>query len=196
MRKLSTGFPGVCIRENKLEQTVTQTIRQHIASIIQMGELLETIRSIPLKEQELKSIDLLVEEQEKEIQRIGRLKLKLYEDYHDQFISRQEYKDFEMIYRQRERDAEQKKEELQQKKEQFLQGNTVLQRWLEEFTVHRNVEKLNRSLLVTLVEQVKVFSANEIEVQFRYKDEFDIAKAVLEERCGAMAVLPDDGKRG
>lgn len=187
---------GVCIRENKLEQAVTQTIRQHIASIIQMGELLETIRSIPLKEQELKSIDLLVEEQEKEIQRIGRLKLKLYEDYHDQFISRQEYKDFEMIYRQRERDAEQKKEELQQKKEQFLQGNTVLQKWLEEFTVHRNVEKLNRSLLVTLVEQIKVFSANEIEVQFRYKDEFDIAKAVLEERCGAMAALPDDRKRG
>lgn len=187
---------GACIRENKLEQAVTQTIKQHIASIIQMGELLEDIRSIPLKEQELKSIDLLVEEQEKEIQRIGRLKLKLYEDYHDQFISRQEYKDFEMIYRQRERDAEQKKEELQQKKEQFLQGNTVLQRWLEEFTVHRNVEHLNRSLLVTLVDQVKVFSANEIEVQFRYKDEFDIAKAVLEKRCGAMAALPDDRNRG
>lgn len=187
---------GACIRENKLEQVVTQTIKQHIASIIQMGELLEDIRSIPLKEQELKSIDLLVEEQEKEIQRIGRLKLKLYEDYHDQFISRQEYKDFEMIYHQREQDAEQKKEELQQKKEQFLQGNTVLQRWLEEFTVHRNVEHLNRSLLVTLVDQVKVFSANEIEVQFRYKDEFDIAKAVLEKRCGAMAALPDDRNRG
>ena len=72
----------------------------------------------------------------------------------------------------------------------------MLQKWLEEFTVHRNVEKLNRSLLVTLVEQVKVFSANEIEVLFRYKDEFDIAKVVLEERCGAMAALPDGRKRG
>lgn len=188
--------PGVCIRENKLEQAVTQTVRQHIASIIKMAELLEDIKSIPLKEQELKSIDLLVEEQEKEIQRIGRLKLKLYEDYHDQFISRQEYRDFEMIYRQREKDAEQKKEELQKKKEQFLQGDTVLQRWLEEFSVHRNVEHLNRFLLVTLVEQVKVFSANEIEVQFRYKDEFDIARAVIEERCGDMAVSQDERKRG
>lgn len=188
--------PGVCIRENKLEQAVTQTVRQHIASIIKMAELLEDIKSIPLKEQELKSIDLLVEEQEKEIQRIGRLKLKLYEDYHDQFISRQEYRDFEMIYRQREKDAEQKKEELQKKKEQFLQGDTVLQRWLEEFSVHRNVEHLNRFLLVTLVEQVKVFSANEIEVQFRYKDEFDIAKAVIEERCGDIAVFQGERKRG
>ena len=188
--------PGVCIRENKLEQAVTQTVRQHIASIIKMAELLEDIKSIPLKEQELKSIDLLVEEQEKEIQRIGRLKLKLYEDYHDQFISRQEYRDFEMIYRQREKDAEQKKEELQKKKEQFLQGDTVLQRWLEEFSVHRNVEHLNRFLLVTLVEQVKVFSANEIEVQFRYKDEFDIARAVIEERCGDIAVSQGERKRG
>lgn len=188
--------PGVCIRENKLEQAVTQTVRQHIASIIKMAELLEDIKSIPLKEQELKSIDLLVEEQEKEIQRIGRLKLKLYEDYHDQFISRQEYRDFEMIYRQREKDAEQKKEELQKKKEQFLQGDTVLQRWLEEFSVHRNVEHLNRFLLVTLVEQVKVFSANEIEVQFRYKDEFEIARTVIEERCGDMAVSQDERKRG
>lgn len=188
--------PGVCIRENKLEQAVTQTVRQHITSIIKMAELLEDIKSIPLKEQELKSIDLLVEEQEKEIQRIGRLKLKLYEDYHDQFISRQEYRDFEMIYRQREKDAEQKKEELQKKKDQFLQGDTVLQRWLEEFSVHRNVEHLNRFLLVTLVEQVKVFSANEIEVQFRYKDEFDIARAVIEERCSDIAVSQDERQRG
>ena len=188
--------PGVCIRENKLEQAVTQTVRQHIASIIKMAELLEDIKSIPLKEQELKSIDLLVEEQEKEIQRIGRLKMKLYEDYHDKFISRQEYREFEMIYRQREKDAEQKKEELQKKKEQFLQGDTVLQRWLEEFSVHRNVEHLNRFLLVTLVEQVKVFSANEIEVQFRYKDEFDIARAVIEERCGDIAVSQGERKRG
>lgn len=195
-RKKILRCPGVCIRENKLEQAVTQTVRQHIASIIKMAELLEDIKSIPLKEQELKSIDQLVEEQEKEIQRIGRLKLKLYEDYHDQFISRQEYRDFEMIYRQREKDAEQKKEELQKKKEQFLQGDTVLQRWLEEFSVHRNVEHLNRFLLVTLVEQVKVFSSNEIEVQFRYKDEFDLARTVIEERCGYMAVSQDERKRG
>ena len=187
---------GVCIRENKLEKAVTQTIRQHIASIIKMADLLEEIKSIPLKENELKSIDLLVEEQEKEIQRIGKLKLKLYEDYHDRFISRQEYKDFETIYHQREKDAQQKKEELLKRKEQFLQGNTTMQKWLEEFTVHKNVEHLNRSLLVTLVEQINVSSANEIEVQFRYKDEFDIAKAVVEEHFAGIADSQSVRKRG
>ncbi len=194
-KKKTLRCKGVCIRESKLEQAVTQTVRQHIASVIKMAELLDKMKSIPLKEQELKSIDMLVEEQEKEIQRISKLKLKLYEDYHDQFISRQEYRDFETIYRQREKDAEQKKEELQKKKEQFLQGNTVLQKWLGEFSLHGNIEHLNRSLLVTLVEQVKVFSANEIEVQFRYKDEFDIARAVIEERCGDMAASRDERKQ-
>lgn len=187
---------GVCIRENKLEKAVTQTLRQHIASIIKTADLLEKIKSIPLKKNELKSIDLLVEEQEREIQRIGKLKLKLYEDYHDRFISRQEYKDFETIYHQREKDACQEKEELLKRKEQFLQGNTTMQKWLEEFTVHKNVEHLNRSLLVTLVEQVKVSSANEIEVQFRYKDEFDIAKAVVEEHFAGIADSQSVRKRG
>lgn len=185
---------GVCIRENKLEKAVTQTIRQHIASIIKMADLLEKITSIPLKENELKSIDLLVEEQEKEIKRIGKLKLRLYEDYHDRFISRQEYKDFETIYHQREKDAQQKKEELLKRKEQFLQGNTTIQKWLEEFTVHKNVERLNRSLLVTLVEQINVSSANEIEVRFRYKDEFDIAKAIMEEHFSGMTDSQNVGK--
>lgn len=187
---------GVCIRENKLEKAVTQTIRQHIASIIKMADLLEKIKSTPLKKNELKSINLLVEEQEKEIQRIGKLKLKLYEDYHDRFISRQEYKDFETIYHQREKDAQQKKEELLKRKEQFLQGNTTMQKWLEEFTVHKNVERLNRSLLVTLVEQINVSSASEIEVQFRYKDEFDIAKAVMEEHFNSMTDSQNVRKRG
>ncbi len=179
---------GACIRESKLEQAVIQTIRKHIASVVKMEALLEKIKSISLKEQEVKRIDLLVKEQEEEIQRIGKLKLKLYEDYYDHFIGRQEYKDFERIYHQREKDAEQKKEKLQQKKEQFLQGNTTLQRWLEEFAVHGNVEYLNRSLLVTLVEQIKVVSANEIEVQFRYKDEFNLVRAVVEDYCCGMTV--------
>ncbi|MCM1304499.1 MAG: recombinase family protein [Lachnospiraceae bacterium] len=183
-RKKTLRCKGVCIRESKLEQAVTQTIRQHIASVIHMVELLDQMKSIPLKEQELKSIDLLVSEQEKEIQRISKLKLKLYEDYRDRFISWQEYRDFETIYRRREKDAEQKKEELQKKKEQFLQGNTALQRWLEEFSLHGNIEHLNRSLFVTLVERVKVFSANEIEVQFRYKDEFDMAISQDERKQG------------
>ncbi|MCM1212970.1 MAG: recombinase family protein [Lachnospiraceae bacterium] len=183
-RKKTLKCKGVCIRESKLEQAVTQTIRQHIASVIHMAELLDQMKSIPLKEQELKSIDLLVSEQEKEIQRISKLKLKLYEDYRDRFISWQEYRDFETIYRRREKDAEQKKEELQKKKEQFLQGNTALQRWLEEFSLHGNIEHLNRSLFVTLVERVKVFSANEIEVQFRYKDEFDMAISQDERKQG------------
>lgn len=179
-KKKTLRCRGINIREDKLEKAVLQTIRQHVASIVKMGELLERIKTAPFKEKELKSISLLVAEKDREIEKIRRLKLKLYEDYHDQFLDRDEYRNFEAIYRRREKEAEQRKEELLQKKERFLQGNTGLQKWLEKFSEHENVEQLNRALLLTLIDEIKVFSATEIEVSFRYKDEFAMAKEITE----------------
>lgn len=170
--KKSIRCKNICIREDKLDQAVLKTITKHIASAIQMTNMIEEINKIPLEEREVKSLERMIEEKEKEITKFEQLKLKLYEDYSDSFIGKEEFESFRAIYNKREKESISIKKELELKKKQFLEGDTQTQKWLDYFKRYENVESLNRTLLLTLVERITVYSKSEIEVLFRYKDEF------------------------
>lgn len=170
---------NVCIREDKLKQAVLETLKKHIATAVKMSELLAEIKELPYQEKEVRSLDHLILEKEKEILKYQRLKMKLFEDYHDKFIGKEEYKDFEAIYRKKEEEAVRKKEDLELKRQQLLQGDTQTQKWVEQFQKYENIESLNRTLLLMLAEQIIVHSRTEIEVLFRYRDEFEISNMTI-----------------
>lgn len=163
---------NISIREDKLKQAVLQTIKKHIASTTKMSELLRNIQKLPFEESKVRSIDCIIQEKEKEILKYQRLKMKLYEDYHDRFLGKGEYENFKEIYSKREQEAIEKKKELQIKKEMFLSGDTKIQKCVQQFHKYENIESLNRTLLFTLVDQILVCSKTEIKVKLRYKNEF------------------------
>ncbi len=167
---------GVCIREKRLEDAVLAVIRQHVQTVVEMSELLKKIRQLSMGKREVKRLDSLIADREISMGRYRRLKMKAYEDYSDGFIGLQEYKEFEAAYGRREKEESRKKDELIEKRAQYLEGNTAEQEWMRHFMECGRVENLNRALLVTLVEEILVFSSNEIEIKFRYRDEFDFGK--------------------
>lgn len=169
----------VCIREERLEKSVLTVIKQHVQTVVEMSELLKEIQRLPTGKREVKRLDSLIADREKMIERYRKLKMKVYEDYRDGFIGLQEYKEFEAAYGRKEKEEKQKKDELIHKRTQYLDGNTTEQEWMRHFIDCRQVESLNRALLVTLVEEIAVFSSNEIEIKFHYKDEFDLAKETI-----------------
>lgn len=171
---------NVCIREERLEEAVLAVIRQHVQTVVEMSELLKEIRQLPMGKRQVKRLDSLISDREKSIERYQRLQMKVYEDYRDGLIGLQEYKEFEASYRRREKEESRKKDELILKREQYLEGNTAEQDWMRHFIECGQVESLNRTLLVTLVEEILVYSSNEIEIKFRYKDEFDFDRIVYQ----------------
>ena len=43
--------------------------------------------------------------------------------------------------------------------------------WIEDFKKYKNIQSLDRKAVVTLIEQIIVYSKEQIEIQFKYCDE-------------------------
>lgn len=166
----------VCIRENQLESTVLEIINKHIRAVVQMSELLDEVQRLPLEKREVKRLDELITESENAMERYSKLKVRVYEDYRDGFIGLQEYKDFIATYERKEKEEKGKRDQLAGKRTQYLEGKGEGQEWMRYFKECGQISTLNRAVLVTLVEGIYVFSANEIEIKFNYGDEFEPVK--------------------
>ncbi len=178
---------NVCIREDRLERIVTEIIRQHAHAVINLPELLEDIQKLPTKKREVKRLDSMIGERDKAVERCRKLKMKVYEDYRDGLIGQQEYREFEAVYGKREKEEAQKREELLQKRKHYLAGEAAEWEWMRIFMEWGEIGRLNRMFLLTLVDEIVVHSSGEIEIKFRYKDEFDLAKEIVASGLGEAA---------
>ena len=66
------------------------------------------------------------------------------------------------------------------RKSEIQHGLSKQQSWLAQFREYENISEVTRSILVSLVERIKVFENSEIEVVFRHKDQFTDILTFLE----------------
>lgn len=171
---------NICIRENFLEKAVMETIGRHIDTVVEMVDLLESVEMIPLNDFEVKRITDSIKQREKEVKKYQNLRIKLYEDYHEDFISKKEYKSLESIYQEKEDECLESISHLISKRSDCIDGVSRNQEWIKKFIQHKKVDKLDRALLLSLVESIYVKSKNEIVIHFRYENEFDTVRKLLE----------------
>lgn len=174
----------ISIREDFLKEAVLKTIQNHINIVVKMSDLIESIEQIPQRTTEVRDFDKQIRDRNKEIEKYQNLKLRLYEDYHENFISEKEYKSLASIYDSKEANTLACISELLVKKEQCINGNSANQLWIKMFAAHKNVETLDRKLLLTLVDKIIVHSGRKIEIRFCYQDEFQMVKSALEKKQG------------
>lgn len=169
----------VCIREDRLERIVLDIIQQHVKAVINLAKMLEEMREIPNQKREVKRLDFLIADREAAVERYRNLKRKVYEDYKEGLIGLEEYQEFETVYKRREQEENIQKEALIQKQKQYLQGEGKGQEWMQRFMECGEIQQLDRALLLTLVEEIIVRSSNEIEIKFRYRNEFDLVQETV-----------------
>ena len=109
---------------------------------------------------------------EEEIERYKKLKMRLYEDLSDGVITKEEYMDFRNSYQAV---IEEKQESvLRLKKEQDMAAVTGIgnRAWVQAFAQFRNIEELDRRVLVALVDRILIYENKAIEIRFKYRDEY------------------------
>ena len=63
------------------------------------------------------------------------------------------------------------KKELLDTKHRLLKNKIHLKPWVEEFKSYQNIETLDRSVVVTLIESIIVYSKESVTVIFHHQDE-------------------------
>ena len=95
----------------------------------------------------------------------------MYQDMVDGIVSREAYHEYNQRFTEKMQKAEKAKQETEEKKEKLSAEEKRMHPWIEDFKKYKNIQSLDRKAVVTLIEQIIVYSKEQIEIQFKYSDE-------------------------
>ena len=158
------------IKVENLENAVLEAIRFHI-KLVDTKNILEQIDKVSIKKLENDNVEDIKQKREKEIEKISNLKMCLYEDWKNNYITKEEYLQYKQKYEQ---DIEKLKEIMvnldkqKQKQEKFINANSL---WIEDFIKHKDITGLDRDIVSELIDYIEVHENKKITIHFKFTNE-------------------------
>ena len=181
------------ISTDKLEEVVLELLQTHIDNMIDLKRILSFIGNVPFQQLDMKKLEERREKKQAEVDRCADLRGMLYEDMKDGIISKEDYKELHTAYEQRKKSAEIAIHQIELEMEDVLNRKSKGFVWLDYFTEHKNIEKLTREVVVSLIREIKVFDKNHIEVVFDFDDCYKECLDVIESQ-GHFVEVDSTGK--
>ena len=129
-----------------------------------------------------------MERKQEEIDRYQTLLRSLYENLADGIIDREEYRDFKKNYTRRRAEAEEQADAIREEMNQEMVNSSEGIGWMEQFRKHRNIDALDRAIVVSLIERVLIFRDHRVEIVYRWQNEFQWQTDLL---ARAQQTLPE-----
>lgn len=186
---------GVCtghrIREEELTEAVTESLRCHIDRLAELKDILDYIGTLPMQDADVKRLELRMVQMEEEAGKYERLKVSAYEDLKDGLITKEEYASIRQEFEGRRKSALASASQLKQEAERLAQREGKRHEWIEGFVKNKGIRFLVRSVVVELIEEIRVYEDKRIEMRFRYEDRY---REALELAENAESLLEADGR--
>ena len=181
------------IPKDKLERLVFDVLKTHIASVLDAGRILAYINTVPFQELEIKELERQKEAKEQEIQRCRELRDMLYEDLKEGIVSKEDYAELYEGYNNKRKKAEDAVRKISRTKQDVVDAKTDKYEWLRYFKEYQNISELSRTAAVELIERVKVYDKNHIEIDFCFQDCFQSALSQIQS-AGCTVSTEENGR--
>lgn len=161
------------LKVEELENAVLEAIKLHIELLVDTEKLLEQINKSNTKKLANENMKNIKQAKEKEIEKISNLKRCLYEDWKNEYITKEEYLEYKQKYEQ---DIEKIKEIMvnldkqKEKQEEIINGNS---KWIENFKAHKNITELDRDIITELIDYIEVHENKKITIHFKFMNELN-----------------------
>ena len=163
------------IRENVVLEALLPLIQQHISAVIEIEKMLRCIDSLPEKKGTAKTIDRQIKQLEEELEKNQRFKRLAFEKYTEKIIDQKTYTEYTEIYTNKCEEIEAALEKRREELKAVTTNGASRNEWIRLFKKNRNIDALNRPLLLSLIERIEVDEDKSLTVQFAYQEQFDIA---------------------
>ena len=168
-----TGCTKHSTRDIVLEETILKSIKMHIKILMDTEKVLETIKNLPYTEREIKKIDSNINDNKKEIALLQEKKLKVYEDFKDEILDESDYFKFRDMFQNKIDTLKKSIENFEEKIHNLVAGNTEEQEFIQYFKKYKNIEKLDRNIVVALIEKIYVYEDLKIEIKFKFDEQYE-----------------------
>ena len=174
-----TSCPKKNIREEVLISMLMQAIQTQIGLAADMDELVRRVNSSPKQKKRTADLQGRLDTAKKSLKRYNNLYDSLYQNYVDKLMTEQEYVTLKSRYKAEAEEAERLIETLtrqQAGESEHTPGN----RFLTAFGKFKGEDTLTKEMAQTLIERVYVDGNSNIEIVFRYRDEYRALCTYLE----------------
>lgn len=160
------------INQNVLEEIVLKDLNQILLGVDNLKELIR--EEIQKKKMDKKSVIIKEEEQSTrtQIQRLTTQKRMAYQDYREDLISKEEYIDYKKNCERKIAGLERRKNMIEMELGTEL-GDEFGSLWIKKLNDKGKVDKLDRSIVIEMVNQIYIYEDKRIQITYRYCQDID-----------------------
>jgi len=168
------------IAENKLTDMVCENTIYQVNLVLEYAKELEIIEKASYMKADVGRYDKKIEKKQEELSKYQTRKLNLYEDYKEGILDKQEYMMFKSDYDQKIETATREIEAFEADKRMILDNKSESQAWIEEFKKVGQITELTRNAVAILIDKVVVYSADRVEIRYRFENAFETMKKYVD----------------
>ncbi len=160
------------IKVENLEKAVLKAINFHIDLLIDIEELVKQINESTYQNIKNENIENMIIAKQNEISKISNFKMRLYEDWKNEDITRAEYLEYKQKYENDIERLKQNIERLENEKQKYERQSINSNEWIEKFKEQKGITELSRDIMMELIDCIYVKENGDIKIKFKFEDEF------------------------
>lgn len=161
------------IREDDLVQCVLSCLQAHIKSVVSLKELLNSISREQINHDLVEKYTTEIADNNRQLEEASRMKATLYGNLVNGILDKKEYRSLMDYYSAQEEQAQDAIALLREKLEQAQDDSSSRLKWARHFEEFASMTELDRRAVVTLIQSITVRNKKEIEVSFRFQEEYE-----------------------
>ena len=176
------------LRDEKLYNIVRNALQMQIQIVMGEAEFVESIRQAQQEPYRVRRIERQIRQLTAEKAHTQGIKEKLYGDYADEILTREDFLNYNELYSKRIEEYDRKITELEAER-QNLQTAPNAYPFLDVYRKYRKLEEITRPMVVELIEKIEVYEGNRVEIMFRFQDEIaDLLEELHQKQMGQREV--------
>lgn len=161
------------VHAEKVENAVLAFLQTYSRMALEIEPLLKAINESPQRERTSKRMEEYLKQSIEEKEKYIKLKADLYPDYKAGLIEKDEYETFRRQYEVKIADIETQILGIQRKMEEVNTGISPENQFIKSFKSCGEIPYLTRNVVVAFIENIYVFEDNRIEINLKYRDDYE-----------------------
>ena len=192
----SYGEKNVCtkhsIRLDRLEKAILITLQKQIELVVTLSEEIARINEAPVIQRESKRLIHTLAAAEKQLSQVNDAADSLYLDWKTGEITKDEYHRLKGKIATQIQQVQENVSYLKEEIQVMEDGIDMEDPYLTSFLRHRNIQTLNRGILVEMIDTIWVHEGGEITVDFNFADQYQTIVDYIENNRNNLTLIRND----
>lgn len=170
----------------KFKKTILEILNLHIGNVFEQHRMLEVTRKIPDGGYFSETLQDTILEKKQKIEKKRHYTAEIDADFKSGIITKRDYLELTESFHSEMKALDEEMKSLQDEIEYLAKIKKDKAEWANQFMAHRGAPGLTRELLLKMVEEIRIFDKDRIEIIFKFQPQYEEAYKHIEHAAGNL----------